>query len=169
MSALERDPVMQAVLRACIEGTTATAGWVVRGGASPHVVEASFSSPEIRAVELESSLAAMVLASGSPAALTDIRASHGFALEERVLGAQPRALLCVPCVDAEGQVVAAIELADPDGDSFTFDDIELVTLLAGVGAAALQTYARHTDPQVLEAQQAYQKIELGAQIGRAHV
>jgi hypothetical protein len=54
-----------------------------------------------------------------------------------VLGRQFKSVLCVPC-DQETRVVGALELVDRrDGGSFTFDDVELTSLLGSIGGAAL--------------------------------
>ena len=49
-------------------------------------------------------------------------------------------MLCVPCGD--DQVLGALELINKDGGgSFSFDDIEIATLLAGIAGAALSSDA----------------------------
>jgi hypothetical protein len=47
----------------------------------------------------------------------------------------PAALLAAPCGVEE--VIGVLELVDPDGGSFTFDDVETVSLLADVAGVAL--------------------------------
>jgi hypothetical protein len=53
------------------------------------------------------------------------------------LGRRPRSLLCVPCED-DDVVRGAIELVDKAGGGFSYDDLELVTVLAGVAGVSLQ-------------------------------
>jgi hypothetical protein len=53
------------------------------------------------------------------------------------LGRVPASVLCVPC-HYDDAVVGALELVDkPGGAPFSFDDVELVTLLGSIAGAAL--------------------------------
>ena len=55
-----------------------------------------------------------------------------------LLGLAPTAVLGVPCLH-DDEVVGVLELVDKvDGTTFTFDDVELATLLANVAGAALR-------------------------------
>jgi GAF domain-containing protein len=62
-------------------------------------------------------------------------------LSEGVLGLlpeRPSSVLCVPCTAAD-TVVGVLELVDKAGGAtFTFDDVELATLLAGIAAVAIE-------------------------------
>ena len=54
------------------------------------------------------------------------------------LGREPASVLCVPCHD-DDVVVGALELVDKAGGvPFSFDDVELVTLLGGIAGPALR-------------------------------
>jgi hypothetical protein len=44
--------------------------------------------------------------------------------------------VCVPC-ERDGEVVGALQLVDKAAGSFTFDDVEIVTLLGTIAGAAL--------------------------------
>jgi GAF domain-containing protein len=49
-------------------------------------------------------------------------------------------VLCVPCGDDE--IVGALELVDKAGGAaFSFDDVELATLLAGIAGVAIEARA----------------------------
>ncbi|MDQ6726119.1 MAG: GAF domain-containing protein, partial [Actinomycetota bacterium] len=79
-----------------------------------------------------------VVASGQPLALAsragDPRAAEGLAA---ALGRPPGSVLCVPC-EVDDAVVGALELVDKAaGASFSFDDVDLATLLAGIAAVAI--------------------------------
>jgi GAF domain-containing protein len=52
-------------------------------------------------------------------------------------GRSPTSILSVPCT-AGGSVVGALELVDKaDNERFSFDDLEVATLLGGIAGAAI--------------------------------
>ena len=137
------NPVLQAITQAAVDATRASAGWVVAlEGARLRAVG---TAGEGTAVLLGSELAAgagtagYVVSSGQPMAIVpragDPRLAEGLGAR---LGRGPTSVLCVPCLD-DDVVVGAIELVDKAGGPFSFDDVELVTLLAGIAGAALAT------------------------------
>jgi hypothetical protein len=64
----------------------------------------------------------------------DPRGSEGVAA---LAGVQPWSVLAVPCT-TDDAVLGVMELVDKHGGGpFSFDDVELATLLAGVAGAAL--------------------------------
>jgi len=135
------DPVLQALVAAAVGATNATEGWVVtedRGRlAVQAAVGAASASTVGRPAEAVGGTAGFVLATGQPLALTlrpdDPRAAEGI---PALLGLRPTTVVAVPCATDDG-VVGVIELIDKQGGPFSFDDLELVTLLAGVAAVAL--------------------------------
>jgi GAF domain-containing protein len=136
------DPVLQAVLDAAIGATAAAAGWLLAvDGDELEVVAASGTGPRSlvgERVPAGAGMAGFVVGSGQPIALAlrpdDPRATSGMA---QILGRRPTTTLCVPCESAAG-VSGALEVIDKAGSaSFTFDDVELATLLAGVAGVAL--------------------------------
>jgi GAF domain-containing protein len=157
------DPVLDAVTRAAVDGTGAARGWVVApegdglrvaaaaGGDDPgRLLDAHVDGP--------GGTAGLVLASGQPMAIVprpgDVTTSAGVAA---LVGLVPTAVLCVPC--GESEVVGALELVDKaGGGGFTFDDVELASLLAGIAGAALAV--RGDAPAVPSAS------ELGARLER---
>lgn len=136
------EPVLAAIAKAAADVTGAAAGWLVAVEADRLVVRAvageapdSLVGTEVTAGE---GAAAYVVASGQPLALTaragDPRAAEGLAA---VLGRPAGSVLCVPCEVLDG-VTGALELLDKaGGGSFSFDDVELATLLAGIAGVAL--------------------------------
>lgn len=135
------DPVLQSLVRAVVDATGATVGWLldVDGDALQVVAAAGTGGPELGLrVPSGSGSAGFVVASGQPLALAprpgDARTSEGVAA---VLGKAPASVLCVPCSTDTG-VQGALEVIDKAGGApFSFDDVEIATLLAGVAAAAL--------------------------------
>ncbi len=86
--------------------------------------------------------AAYVLASGQPVAMVpradDANAADGVAA---LLGTRPASVLCVPCAH-DDDVLGVLELVDKAGGSpFTFDDVELITVLANIAGSALRESA----------------------------
>jgi hypothetical protein len=80
-----------------------------------------------------------VVGSGQPMAMAvregDARLSEGVLAR---LPERPSSVLCVPCT-AGDNVVGVLELVDKaGGGTFSFDDVEIATLLAGVAAAAME-------------------------------
>ncbi len=136
------DPVLAAILQAAVEFTAATAGWLVTGvGERLRVMAVAGEAPPQlvgRLVEAGNGAAAYVLASGQPLALSsrgkDPRQSAGLA---QAIGRDPGSVLCVPCEVDDG-VAGAVELIDKaGGGAFSFDDVELATVLARIAGVAL--------------------------------
>jgi len=133
--------VLQSVLGSACDVTGAAVGWVlVPRGDALEVVAAVGAADLIGAeVASDAGTAAYVLASGQPMAMTprpdDPVASGGVAA---LVGVQPTAVLCVPCAH-DDEVLGVLELVDKrDGGPFSFDDVELVTVLSNIAGAALR-------------------------------
>ncbi|MFN2504416.1 MAG: GAF domain-containing protein [Acidimicrobiales bacterium] len=136
------DPVLQAIAKAAADFTGAAAGWVVGTAGDRLVVRAvaGDAPPSLVGAQAPDGAgpAEYVVTSGQPLALAsrvgDPRAAEGLAA---VLGRPPGSVLCVPC-EVDDAVVGALELVDKaGGGSFSFDDVELATLLAGIAGVAL--------------------------------
>ena len=147
-SVVAGDAVLQAVVDAAVQATAAIAGWLVTPRDDELLVVASVGEGAHalvgRTVPVTAGTAGFVIASAQPLALGgsgDDRLAHGV---PELLGHLPNAVLCVPCVQDDA-VIGALELIDKEGTSrFTFDDVEIVTLLAGIAAAALAAAAPAT-------------------------
>ena len=130
-----KDAVLDAALRAALEATGARRGWIVSTLVGELRVAAVAGDTEavIGALVPTDAPAAFAAATGQPAA----RAVHP--KDVAAIGAAgsrgaPTALLTVPT----GEGLGVIELADKaDGSTFTIDDVEIVSLIADVVAAAL--------------------------------
>jgi GAF domain-containing protein len=136
------DPVVRAVLDAAIDTTGASAGWVlaVAGSRLQAVAVAGIASGDALVgahVALGAGTAGYVASSGNPLALSgtsgDARLADGFVA---LTGLRPASVLCVPCLGG-ADVAGVIELVDDADATFGFDDVEVVTVLARVAAAAL--------------------------------
>jgi GAF domain-containing protein len=151
------DPVLTSITEAAVGATGSSHGWLLALDADGLEVVAAVGSGTAklvgRRVPAGSGAAGYVAASGQPLALSggarDSRLSEGVVAE---LGQRPASVLCVPCV-TDDDVVGAIELIDKHGgEGFSFDDVELVTLLGGIAAPALAASAGGaavTDPEHL--------------------
>lgn len=150
------DAVLDAVVRAAVDATGATWGWVVArnetetGAPGLRVAAAAGGDEPGRlldaAIDSDTGTVGLVVATGQPMAIVprsgDATARGGVG---GLLGIAPRSVLCVPCGDHE--VLGALELIDKAGSGgFSFDDVELATLLAGVAGAALETQAPPAGP-----------------------
>jgi phosphoserine phosphatase RsbU/P len=136
------NPVLQAISRAALDATAAAAGWVlaVEGEELRAVAAAGERSDELVGTQLPAGvgLPGYVVSSGQPIAIvprgTDPRLAEGLGAR---LGRLPASMLCVPCLHDDA-VVGALELVDKAGGGpFSFDDVELVTLLGAIAGAAL--------------------------------
>jgi GAF domain-containing protein len=135
-------PVLAAIARAAAEATGAGAGWIlsVRGDRLEVSAVAGVAPVTLLGsrVAAGSGAAGYVIESGQPLAITprgdDPRSAEGVAA---ALGRRPSSLVCVPCESKNG-ISGALELIDKKGGgSFSFDDVELATLLAGIAGVAI--------------------------------
>jgi GAF domain-containing protein len=134
------DPILHAVLRSAVDATGAAHGWVLVTEDDELVVRATTASDPAMLtarVPATSGYAGYVASSGQPLAMSprrgDERSGQGIAA---LLGIRPSSVLAVPC--GSDAVIGVLELVDKvAGGPFTFDDVELVTLLAGIAGEAL--------------------------------
>ena len=135
--------ILDAIVRAAVDATAASRGWLVRReGERLVVVAAAGDQPGEalgRSLAAGDGSAGYVIESGQPLAMTatgdDARATQGISAE---LGDLPTTLLCVPAT-TEDAVVGALELVDKRGGGpFTIDDVEVATMLGGVAGAAIE-------------------------------
>jgi sigma-B regulation protein RsbU (phosphoserine phosphatase) len=135
--------VVQAVVDSALGATAASAGWVLSlQGDHLTVVAAVGGSGQLvgRQVPAGAGTAGFVVSTGQPMAMAaregDARLSEGVLA---LLPERPSSVLCVPCASGDN-VVGVLELVDKaGGGTFSFDDVEVATLLAGIAAAALET------------------------------
>lgn len=135
------NPVVQAVVDSAVAATAASAGWVMVLRGDRLSVVAALGAGDLIGTDVpaDAGTAGFVVNSGQPMAMAvregDARLSEG-ALA--LLAQRPSSVLCVPCTAAD-TVLGVLELVDKAGDtSFSFDDVELTSLLAGIAAAALE-------------------------------
>jgi GAF domain-containing protein len=136
------NPVLQAIVTAALDATGATVGWVValEGDTLRAVGAAGDNAGRLLGARMPAATgtAGYVVSSGQPIALAprgnDARLADGLGAH---MGRHPTSVLCVPCL-GDDVVFGALELIDKAGGaSFTFDDVEVVTLLAGIAGVAL--------------------------------
>jgi GAF domain-containing protein len=102
-----------------------------------HPYETTAALRDVR-VPAGSGVAGYAVSSGQPLALSPRSDEALFVggVEELLGPAPPANVVCVPC-ESDGRVVGALQLVDKPAGSFTFDDVEIVTLLGSVAGAAL--------------------------------
>ncbi len=134
--------VLQAIIEAATDATSATEGWMLaQQGDQLLVVAAAGDRPGQllgATVPADEGTAGYVVTSGQPLALSprpdDARATSGIA---GLIGLSPSSVLCVPCAD-DDSIGGALEVVDKAGGGrFSLDDVELATLLGGIAGAAL--------------------------------
>ncbi|MFV2039601.1 MAG: GAF domain-containing protein [Acidimicrobiales bacterium] len=131
-------PTYRAVIQAAVDSTGSSRGWLLGVGESGFTVLAAHGHPMSGAAvgqrrEVRGA-AGFAAASGQPAAMQIAPDDSENAGAGGVEG-MPSALLAVPC--GVEDVAGVIELVDPVNGSYSFDDVETVTLLADVVGAAL--------------------------------
>jgi sigma-B regulation protein RsbU (phosphoserine phosphatase) len=136
-------PVLAALTEAAVGATGAAQGWLLAVDGEVLRVEAvaGQGAPAGVAgatVPAGGGSAGYVAASGQPMALVvrddDPRFAEGVAA---LVGRRPTSLLSVPAVTADG-VVGVLELVDKvGGGNFSFDDVELASMLAVIAGVAL--------------------------------
>lgn len=137
----EPRPVYQALIDAALIATGADRGWLLQARDERLVVLAAGGGDDPRAlhgVEVGIDGArGYAVSSGQPAAL---RPQGSDSSNQGAGGAAdvPRSILAAPCGSED--VVGVMELVDkPDDAGFTFDDVEIVSLLADVAGAAISS------------------------------
>ncbi len=135
-------PVVQALVEAAVHATGGTDGWIlVRRDEVLEVVAAAGPAAAAAVgarIPAGVGTAGFVLESDQPIAIApdadDERASTGMAA---VIGRRPASVLCIPC-DSDSGAVGVLEIVDKLGsEKFSFDDVELATMLAGIAGVAL--------------------------------
>lgn len=131
-------PVLDAIIHTALDATQAASGWLVvrRGDRLVVASRAGTATAELGSEVDATSSSGFCIATGDPAARQprpNDPTAHGAAGVSGV----PASLLTVPCCDDTLGTVGALELADRSGGPFTLDDVELVSLLAGIAGAAI--------------------------------
>lgn len=137
-------PLLQTILQVAIDSTGASSGWLAAAVDDDLAIVAVVAA-DLTLVDrilwqrggTDPGTAGFVMQSGQPVALQPATSGTGDSWAERLLGRQPASLVCVPCHDDE-QPVGALELVDKVGGApFSFDDVELASVLAQIAGAAI--------------------------------
>jgi GAF domain-containing protein len=136
---------LAALVAAAVDGTGATAGWLLEHRDGELVIVAAQGGSPRWAASLigrraggGAGTAALVVQSGQPVALQPGSGALRDELGATLLERNPVSLVCVPCLTGE-EVVGALQLVDKTGGGpFDFDDVELATLLGTIAGAALR-------------------------------
>jgi GAF domain-containing protein len=155
------NPVLQAVVGAAVGATPASRGWVLalHDGELRVVAAVGEGAGDLIGVDVPGGgTAGFVASSGQPIALAprsdDARLAEGVIA---LLASRPTSILSVPC--GGDDVVGVLELVDKAGGGpFSFDDVEMATLLAGIAGAALEAPGGEVA--------ARPPAEIGAELGR---
>ncbi len=131
--------VLHTILSSAGAVTAAGQGWILEPRGDQFEVVAAIGAGELvgTRVPAEGGTAGYVMASGQPVAMMP-RADDPAATEGvvGVLGIRPASVLCVPCA-YDDEVLGVLELVDKAGGAFSFDDVELSTVLANIAGSAL--------------------------------
>ena len=137
--------LLQTIVAAAVEATAADAGWIAAlvddvelaavavAGTDPAVVDQVLW----QRTPLGTGAVGMVVQSGQPIALTATGGTSVDPWASALLGRDPGSLVCVPCHD-DDQPIGALQLVDKvGGGPFSFDDVEIATLLGPIIGSAL--------------------------------
>jgi GAF domain-containing protein len=130
-------PTYQALVQAATEATGAASGWLLRHDGDRFTVVAAVgpkADTHHGSARALAGIAGFVAASGQPAAVQprpDDAANAGAGGTDGV----PSSLLAVAC--GTDDTLGVLELAGAAGGAFSFDDVEVASLLATVAGAAL--------------------------------
>jgi GAF domain-containing protein len=142
------DPVLQALLDGLAAATGAAGAWMADTRADVWPV-VSAVGPDGAALRTPAwphgGVVAFVVESDQPAALIPREGVDLTADVEAVLGRRPTAVLVVPCASDTGNLGAVGLVDKAGGGPFSFDDIELASLLGPIAGAALVA-TRDVDP-----------------------
>ena len=132
---------MDALVRAAVSATGATGGWLLARERDAFVIRAVLVEQPGRLIGRRvpvSGTAGFVVSSSQPLALSNVRGDDRFAHESDDSLLRPSAsVLSVPCSD-EDETCGVLEVIDKAGGaSFSYDDLEFVTLLADVAGPML--------------------------------
>jgi GAF domain-containing protein len=135
--------VVDAITRSVVDATGAASGWLLTARATGFevVAVAGDAVPRLvvgRTVPHGDGAAAFVAGSGQPLAIQPGR-GEGSGVDDvtALLGRPPTAVLAVPCT-VDDRAIGVLQLVDKvGGGAFTFDDVEVATVLAGIAAVAL--------------------------------
>ena len=136
------EPTLHALTAAAVQATGADSGWLLGGpdpGALSVLATSGAASTAIGTpVSTREGVAGFVMGSGQPMSITPSSSNHSLDADIAALaGRAPGALLCVPCANDEDIAGVLVLIDEHGGASFTIDDVELATLLAGVAGVAL--------------------------------
>jgi GAF domain len=134
-------PTYQAIVQAAVEATGSAGGWLLGVNEGSFTVLAVYghgghdgAADRVGERVGADGAAGFVATSGQPAAMqisTDDVDNDGAG---GGVGT-PSAILAVPCGTEE--VIGVVELVDPAGGAYSFDDVEVVSMLADVAGAAM--------------------------------
>ena len=135
------DAAMQALVRVAVEATRASAGWLLERERDELVVRAAESDDPGRLIGRRvpiAGTAGFVVSSSQPLALSNVGADARFAgARDRTMLAASTSVVSVPCSD-DDETRGVLEVIDKDGGArFSYDDLELVTLLADIAGPML--------------------------------
>jgi GAF domain-containing protein len=159
--------VVDAITRSVVDATGATSGWLLtaRGTGFEVVAVAGDAVPRLvvgRTVAHEGA-AAFVAGSGQPLAIQP-GPDGGGGVDDvaALLGRPPAAVLAVPCTVDDRAVGVLLVVDKAGGGPFTFDDVEVATVLAGIAAVALADVAPAAAPVPTPAQLGHALAQLAA-------
>lgn len=143
------DPTLHAIVHGAIEATGASHGWLLANDDTGlRVVAVGGEHPTANVGDLVANTAGSfgyVVSSGQPLALQPQSGRNDpWAEPHPLVDRLPASICSVPC-EGVTALVGVLEVIDKANGTFTFDDVEVVTLLGGIAGAALDAGAAITE------------------------
>lgn len=150
------DAVLQSICTIATSVARADRAWILGRTADDRALEVlagvahGVSEPIGDRVPVAETAGGYVISSGLPLAVV-LRSPDQFPADIAVArgNGTPNSIMCVPC-EHEGRAYGVLELAGSADGAFTFDDVEIGTILSGVAGASLATRAVTTPGSVPE-------------------
>jgi hypothetical protein len=135
------DPTLHAIVRGALEATGAAHGWLLANEeAGLRVVAVGGDDPAVAVGDVVPGTGGSygyVATSGQPLALQPHAGRNDpWSEPHPLVGRVPASICAVPCEGLDN-LVGVLEVVDKAAGPFSFDDVEVVTLLGGVAGAAL--------------------------------
>ena len=137
------DPTLHAIVRGAIDATGASHGWLLANDDTGlRVVAVGGEHPTASVGDTVAPTGGSfgyVVSSGQPLALQpQVGRNDPWTEPHPLVDGVPTSICSVPC-DGIGALVGVLEVVDKVNGTFTFDDVEVVTMLGGIAGAALDS------------------------------
>jgi hypothetical protein len=156
-------PVLASILQSALSATNAGQGWLLAVNDDRATVAAALGQPDpasLIGTQVTPSAAATLALQGGHAVAIQPDPTDAANSSAGGFGGTPSSILAVPCGD-EAEVGLLEVVAKTGGDRFSFDDVELCSVLASIAGAALaeDSSAMRSAPSPAQLHSELQRLE----------